>query len=99
MLVFLLGTIILMWRAYLLASLIINGKRVGLISSAAGRLRWRWMLMCGLVAAVLSAVGVAPEQTALVVGFVFGLVRGGLARRAAGWAPQRSGPARRAAGR
>ena len=56
MLVFLLGTIILMWPAYLLASLIINGKRVGLISSAAGRLRWRWMLMCGLVAAVLSAV-------------------------------------------
>ncbi|MBN9213544.1 MAG: Abortive infection protein [Microbacterium sp. SCN 70-200] len=56
MLVFLLGTIILMLPSYVLASLIVNGKRTGLISSAAGRLRWRWMLLCGLIALVLSAV-------------------------------------------
>lgn len=56
MLVFLLGTIVLMLPAYVLASLIVNGRRVGLISSAAGRLRWRWMLLCALVAVALSAV-------------------------------------------
>ncbi|HYP73294.1 MAG TPA: type II CAAX endopeptidase family protein [Microbacterium sp.] len=51
-----LGTIVLMLPSYLLASLIINGKRVGLISSAAGRLRWRWMLLCGAAAVVVFAV-------------------------------------------
>lgn len=56
MLVFLLGTIVLMLPAYALASLIVNGKRLGLISSAAGRLRWRWMLVCGGLAIALSAV-------------------------------------------
>ncbi|WP_282837435.1 CPBP family intramembrane glutamic endopeptidase [Microbacterium flavum] len=55
-LAFLLGTIVLMLPCYQLASLIVNGKRVGLISSAAGRLRWRWLLQCGLVALVLYAV-------------------------------------------
>jgi len=52
----LLGTIALMLPAYVLASLVVNGPRVGLISSAAGRLRWRWMLTCGAVALALSAV-------------------------------------------
>jgi len=52
----LLGTIALMLPAYVLASLVVNGPRVGLISSAAGRLRWRWMLICGGVALALSAV-------------------------------------------
>lgn len=56
LLVFLLGTIVLMLPAYVLASLIVNGKRVGLISSAAGRLRWRWMLACGGIAIAVSAV-------------------------------------------
>ncbi|MBN9178870.1 MAG: CPBP family intramembrane metalloprotease [Microbacterium sp.] len=56
MLALLLGTIVLMLPCYQLASLIVNGKRVGLISSAAGRLRWRWMLLCGLVALVLYGV-------------------------------------------
>lgn len=55
-----LGTIALMLPAYLLASLIVSGARVGLISSAAGRLRWRWMLLCSAV-----AVGVAVVVTAL----------------------------------
>lgn len=52
----LLGTIVLMLPAYVLASLLINGRRVGLISSAAGRLRWRWMLLCSGVAVVLALV-------------------------------------------
>ena len=56
MLVFLLATIVLMLPAYWLASLIVNGKRVGLISSAAGRLRWRWMLLCTGIAIVVSGV-------------------------------------------
>jgi membrane protease YdiL (CAAX protease family) len=55
MLTMLLGTIVLMLPCYLLASLIVNGRRVGLISSAAGRLRWRWMLQCALIALVLYA--------------------------------------------
>lgn len=52
----LLGSIALMLPAYVLASLIVNGRGVGLISSVAGRLRWRWMLVCGGAAAVLAAV-------------------------------------------
>lgn len=55
MLTILLGTIVLMLPCYLLASLIVNGRRVGLTSSAAGRLRWGWMLRCALIALVLYA--------------------------------------------
>jgi membrane protease YdiL (CAAX protease family) len=51
----LLGSIALMLPAYLLASVIVNGRRVGLISSAAGRLRWKWLLACGALAAVTAA--------------------------------------------
>lgn len=50
----LLGSIALMLPAYVLASLIVNGRGVGFISSVAGRLRWRWMLVCAGVAAVLA---------------------------------------------
>lgn len=49
-----LGVIALMLPAYVLASLLVNGRRVGLVSSAAGRLRWRWMLLCGAVAVAIS---------------------------------------------
>lgn len=49
-----LGSIALMLPAYVLASLLINGSRVGLVSSAAGRLRWRWMLLCTLAAVVVA---------------------------------------------
>lgn len=56
MVAILLGTIALMLPAYILASLIVNGRRVGLVSSAAGRLRWRWMLLCGALAVVVSVV-------------------------------------------
>lgn len=52
----LLGTIALMLPAYVLASLIVNGRGVGFISSAAGRLRWRWLLVCGALAAVVGLV-------------------------------------------
>lgn len=52
----LLGTIALMLPAYVLASLIVNGARVGLISSVAGRLRWRWLLVCTAAAAVIGVV-------------------------------------------
>ncbi|MGV9194639.1 CPBP family intramembrane glutamic endopeptidase [Microbacterium sp. MC2] len=56
MLAFLLGSIVLMWPAYVLASLIVNGRRIGLLSSAAGRLRWGWMLLCTAAAAVVAVV-------------------------------------------
>lgn len=59
MIALMLGTIALMLPAYVLASLIVNGRRLGLISSAAGRLRWKWMLLCGAVAVVWSAVLIA----------------------------------------
>lgn len=52
----LLGSIALMLPAYVLASLIVNGPRVGLISSAAGRLRWRWLLVCAGASAVVGLV-------------------------------------------
>ncbi len=55
-LVVLLGSIALMLPAYVLASLIVNGRRVGLISSAGGRLRWRWMLLCTGAAIAVAAV-------------------------------------------
>ncbi len=50
----LLGSIALMLPAYVLSSLIVNGRGVGFISSVAGRLRWRWMLVCGAVALALA---------------------------------------------
>lgn len=56
LLAFLLATIVLMLPAYVLASIIVNGRRLGYISSAAGRLRWRWMLLCGGVALFIAAV-------------------------------------------
>lgn len=52
----LLGSIALMLPAYVLASLIVNGPRTGLISSAAGHLRWGWMLRCGALAVATAAV-------------------------------------------
>lgn len=56
LLAILLGSIAVMLPSYLLASLIVNGKRVGLISSAAGRLRWGWMGLCGAAAVVVFTV-------------------------------------------
>ena len=57
MLAVLLGTIVLMLPAYLAASRLINGPRLGLVSSAAGRIRWGWLLACtGLAIAVTAVV-------------------------------------------
>jgi membrane protease YdiL (CAAX protease family) len=52
----LLLTIVLMLPAYVLASLIVNGRKVGFVSSAAGRLRWRWLLACIGVATLVAVV-------------------------------------------
>ncbi|MFS0868034.1 CPBP family glutamic-type intramembrane protease [Microbacterium sp. 179-B 1A2 NHS] len=52
----LLGSIALLWPSYTLASLIVNGKGIGFLSSVAGRLRWRWMLLCAGVAVVVYVV-------------------------------------------
>jgi len=59
LMILVLGTIALMLPAYLLASLIVNGRRIGLISSVAGRLRWRWMLVCFGIAVGVTAVASA----------------------------------------
>jgi membrane protease YdiL (CAAX protease family) len=45
-----------LWPSYLLASLIVNGKKIGHIASVAGRIRWRWMLLCAGVALVVYIV-------------------------------------------
>lgn len=55
-----LGTIAVMLPAYALASRIAQGPRVGYLSSAAGRLRWGWLLLCGAI-----ALGVEAAITAL----------------------------------
>ncbi|GAA5032792.1 CPBP family intramembrane glutamic endopeptidase [Microbacterium fluvii] len=59
MLAVMLGSIVLMLPAYVLASLLINGRRLGLISSVVGRLRWRWMLLCAGVALLVFVVSTA----------------------------------------
>ncbi len=55
-LLFGLGTIALMLPAYLLASLIVNGRRLGFVSAVYGRLRWRWLLVCAALAATTAIV-------------------------------------------
>ncbi len=70
-----LATIALMLPAYALASRIVQGPKLGYVSSAAGRLRWGWLLLCvglalGLnlvvtaLSALLSAASAAPEPPA-----------------------------------
>lgn len=51
-----LGSIALMLPAYLLASLIVNGRRLGFASAVFGRLRWRWLLVCGALAAAMAVI-------------------------------------------
>jgi hypothetical protein len=50
MVAILLGTIALMLPAYILASLIVNGRAGRARLLGRGRLRWRWMLLCGALA-------------------------------------------------
>lgn len=56
MVALLLLSIVLMLPAYVAASRIVNGPRLGFVSSVAGRLRWRWMLWCTAAAAVVAVV-------------------------------------------
>lgn len=51
-----LGSVALMLPAYLLASLVVNGRRLGFASAVYGRLRWRWMLVCGGLAVATAVV-------------------------------------------
>ncbi|UJP10453.1 CPBP family intramembrane metalloprotease [Microbacterium sp. KUDC0406] len=50
-------SIILMLPALLIASRVVAGRGVGLLSSVTGRLRWGWMLRCLGLAAAVFAVG------------------------------------------
>jgi membrane protease YdiL (CAAX protease family) len=43
--------------ALLLATRIVGAQPVGLLSSVAGRLRWRWMLRCASIAAAVYLIG------------------------------------------
>lgn len=56
----LLLSIVFMLPAYYFASWIVQGRRVGFVSSAAGRLRWGWLLLC-----TGAAIAVALVLTAL----------------------------------
>ena len=64
-----LGAIALLLPAYLLASLLINGRRLGFASAVFGRLRWRWLIVCvGLAVAMAVVVAIVtsllpPEQS------------------------------------
>lgn len=49
-------TLVLMLPALLLATKLVGSKPVGLLSSVVGRLRWRWLAWCGVVASALYAV-------------------------------------------
>ena len=44
-----LGSLIIMIPALVLATLIMGPKPIGLLSSVAGRIRWRWLGVCALV--------------------------------------------------
>lgn len=69
-LVFSLGTIALMLPALILATLIMGPRPLGLLSSVAGRLRWRWMLR--LVAPALVAFGASFVLYLFVLPPLFG---------------------------
>ncbi len=65
---FTLLSLILMIPALALAALIVGPRPIGLLSSVAGRIRWRWMAAC--VAAAL-AVFLASLLVSTVIGFFF----------------------------
>lgn len=60
----LLLSIVFMLPAYVLASLLINGRKTGFVSSVAGRLRWRWMMLC---TAAAIAVGLVLSALSLLL--------------------------------
>jgi len=53
---FTLGSIALLLPSVILATLIMGPRPIGLLSSAAGRLRWRWLLRCVPLALAVYAV-------------------------------------------
>ncbi|MGV8845394.1 CPBP family intramembrane glutamic endopeptidase [Tessaracoccus sp.] len=57
MFAFAMGMLILLIPALFLATRIAGAGPVGRLSSVVGRLRWRWLLRCGMVALCLYAVG------------------------------------------
>lgn len=65
---FTLVSLIILIPALGLATLIVGPKPVGLLSSVAGRIRWRWLAVCTVAAA---AVFVASLAVSLVLGFFF----------------------------
>lgn len=52
----LLLSIVFLLPSYIFASLIVQGGKLGFISSAAGRLRWRWLLLTTGAAVVVAVV-------------------------------------------
>ncbi len=65
---FTLTSLILMIPSLILAVLIMGPKPIGLLSSVAGRIRWSWLLVCGLAAL---GVFVASLVVSLVIGVFF----------------------------
>ncbi len=65
---FTLASLIIMIPVLALAAFITGTKPLGLLSSVAGRIRWRWLLLCSGVAAVIYGVGLGVS---LVVGYFF----------------------------
>jgi membrane protease YdiL (CAAX protease family) len=67
-LAFLLLSLIPLLPALLLATLVVGGQRVGLVSSIAGRVRWRWLLRCAVFAVGVYAVGSVASLSAAALG-------------------------------
>ncbi|WP_150307032.1 CPBP family intramembrane glutamic endopeptidase [Planctomonas psychrotolerans] len=70
MFLFAIGSVALMLPAVLVATLIMGPRPMGLLSSVAGHLRWRWLLRCTMPALVI--FGVVFGLTFAVVGPVLG---------------------------
>ncbi|GAA0284095.1 type II CAAX endopeptidase family protein [Cryptosporangium japonicum] len=70
------GAVALMLPVVLLVAWVTQGRRPGTLSSVLGRLRWRWMLLCGLL---------ALGTTVLSLGLLTVLGQGGGEYRWAGW--------------
>lgn len=55
------GMIILMLPAVLLATRLVGAMPVGLVSSVLGRLRWRWLARCGVVAMTIYTLAIGAS--------------------------------------
>jgi membrane protease YdiL (CAAX protease family) len=61
---FLLLSLIPLLPALLLATRIVGGQRVGILSSVTGQLRWHWLLRCAMFAIVIYAAGTSASLAA-----------------------------------